>query len=577
MTNNRSNFVGPMLTDLYQLTMLYAYWKSGKHEDMAVFDVFYRKNPFGGEYAVFAGLDDVLEYIANFRFSPQDLDFLQNGKDISLEALEAEFESRLANGYIKRQDDGYLELVEDYGVLRRWEKVEYPTQTKHINSPLSHAEPEFFEWLARLDCSKVKVTAISEGTIVFPKIPLISFEGPLGITQLLETATLNLINFATLITTNAARYRVAAGLDKTLLEFGLRRAQGPDGGMSASRYAYLGGFDGTSNVLASQLFDIPMRGTHAHAFVQSFTSLGEVSDREFLRSVLHFRSVLGFEDTNDGELAAFCNYALAFPNGFLALVDTYDTLKSGVPNFLCVAAALDKLGHRAVGIRLDSGDLAYLSRQSRKLFEDVAEKLGIRYLEDAAIAASNDIDEETLHSLNQEGHEIDIFGIGTHLVTCWSQAALGAVDKLVEINGVPRIKLSNEVGKITIPGRKDVYRLYDHLDRPVVDLMTGVEEDPPEEGKRVLCRHPFDETKRVIVIPYRVEELRDIVWDRGQQTQASRTLREKRQYMLDHLAGMRQDHLRAVNPTPYKVSVSAALYDRMHQLWQAEAPVNIIT
>lgn len=265
-------------------------------------------------------------------------------------------------------------------------------------------------------------------------------EGPLAMVQLLETTLLNLINFPSLIATNAARMRVAAE-GKRLLEFGLRRAQGPDGGLSASKYAYLGGFDGTSNVLAGKLFDISTAGTHAHSFVMSYTGLddltrdtiqvvGSAQVVDFKSLVLQKRQLLQEVfvcENHDGELAAFIAYAQSFSEGFLSLVDTYDTLKSGVPNFMAVAWALLEVGYKPLGVRLDSGDLAYLSRMTRDMFRKFDQLFcdGKPTFAHLNIVASNDIKEDVLLALAREGHEIDTFGIGTHLVTCQSQPALG--------------------------------------------------------------------------------------------------------------------------------------------------------
>lgn len=290
----------------------------------------------------------------------------------------------------------------------------------------------------------------SQGTVVFPRIPLLRIEGPVIKTQLLETTFLTLVNYASLVATNAARFCAAAGPDKTLLEFGLRRAQGPDGGLSASKYCYLGGFDGTSNVLAGKLYGIPIKGTHAHAYVSSYQCMKDLTIRELadkisgesrpfadlcLKYLNEIGSVLKIlpDETNKGELAAFVSYAIAFPTNFLALVDTYDILKSGLPNFLAVARALHECNYQAVGLRLDSGDLAYLSTEVRRKFKDVAEKYQIEYFNKFNIVASNDINEETLLSLEKQGHQINTFGIGTHLVTCQKQPALGCVYKLVEV------------------------------------------------------------------------------------------------------------------------------------------------
>jgi nicotinate phosphoribosyltransferase len=276
-------------------------------------------------------------------------------------------------------------------------------------------------------------------------------EGPVFKTQLLETTLLTLVNYASLVATNAARFCAAAGPNKTLLEFGLRRAQGPDGGLSASKYCYLGGFHGTSNVLAGKLYGIPIKGTHAHAYISSYECMNDLTERSlcdhisgesrpFADLCLKYLKELGPilkilpEETNKGELAAFVSYAIAFPTNFLALVDTYDVLKSGLPNFLAVARALHECNYKAVGLRLDSGDLAYLSTEVRAKFVQIADIYNIDYFKAFNIVASNDINEDTLVSLEKQGHSIDTYGIGTHLVTCQKQPALGCVYKLVEVN-----------------------------------------------------------------------------------------------------------------------------------------------
>ena len=308
---------------------------------------------------------------------------------------------------------------------------------------LPHAEKEFFDYIAHVDGRALTVYSLREGSLVFPMEPLIRVEGPLGIAQLVETPLLNMIGFPTLVCTNAARFRVAAGRDKILLEFGLRRAQGPDGGMSASEFSVMGGFDKTSNVLASQLFGISPSGTTAHAFVMSFSSFKDIKsttikrgddpskEEDFLKVVLEKQKLLapievpsesgrpvtlGSYTTNEGELASFISYAISFPTSFCALCDTYDTLKSGVPNYLAIALALIECGYGPGSMRLDSGDLAYLSRQARAMFKVVADALKIPKLLNAKIVASNDLNEETLYSLSAQQHEIDIFGIGTNLV-----------------------------------------------------------------------------------------------------------------------------------------------------------------
>jgi nicotinate phosphoribosyltransferase len=581
-----NGFVGPMLTDLYELTMAYGYWKNGKDKDKAVFDLFFRKNPFGGEFTIFAGLEEVIRSLHAFKFTDADVHYLRDGIVLQREELRDGFDAGLQNGFIRETSSGIEELCYDAWGIERWEQREYPEDDLRIPAPMGNCEPAFFDWLKHIDCSELKIYAIPEGTIVFPRIPLVRVEGPLAIAQLQETAFLNLIGFPSLITTNAARFRLAAGRGKGLIEFGLRRAQGPDGAVSASRYSYMGGFNATSNVRAGQLFGLPTRGTMAHSYVSSFFDMGEISNPQltgpdgktvnFLDLVLKYRHQLGYDHTNDGELASFISYAQAFPAGFLALVDTYNTLESGVPNFICVALALIHIGHKPIGIRLDSGDLAYFSKESRRLLRKTAERFSVESFGDLTIVASNDIDESILFSLGQQGHEIDVFGIGTHLVTCRAQPALGCVYKLVAINGHPRIKLSDEADKMTIPGRKEVYRLIGDNQHPVIDLMIEAGTRPPEIGERILCRHPFSEAKRAYVVPKNIIPLHKCVWD-GRQTFAFPPLDTIHKYVIDQISVTRPDHVRAVNPTPYKVSVSEDLYRSMHEIWMREAPITEIS
>ncbi len=520
-----NKLVSPMLTDFYQITMSYAYWKAGVHEEEAVFDLFFRTNPFRGEFGIYAGLEEKLRLFENFHFT----------------------------------DDHIAYLKEE----------------------MSQCEKGFFDWLKAVDCSRMKIYAFKEGTISFPREPLIRVQGPIAVGQLLETPMLTLTNYPSLMTTNAAKYRLAVGFNKGLVEFGLRRAQGPDGGVSASRYSYMGGFDGTSNVLAGYLFGVPIKGTHAHSYVQSFTGIENLKnhtlagedgkDHDFVKKVLDIRAELGFSHTNEGELAAFIAYAQAFPREFMALVDTYDTLKSGVPNFICVALGLFNLGYKPIGIRLDSGDLSYLSKRTRRMLTEMGAKTNSD-LSRCMILASNEINKSVLLSLRQQGHEIDTFGIGTHLVTCDDQPSMGCVYKLVEAKGIPRIKLTQELNKMTIPGKKEVYRLSGEDGFSLLDLMVRVGDKPPEPEKRVLCHHPFDHIKRVYVTPSKVTPLHYCVWD-GKRVSPEVSLDESRDYVLSQLRSTREDHLRDINPTPYKVSVSEELYDHVYALWAEESPV----
>lgn len=530
-----NSVVQPLLTDLYQITMAYAYWKSGKIDDQAVFDLFFRTNPFNGEFTIFAGLEECLKFMESFHYSETDIEYLKHA---------------LPQGI----------------------------------------EEEFFDYLGQLTAKDVTLFALKEGSVAFPRVPLIKVAGPLIIVQLLETTLLTLVNYASLMATNAARYRMVAGRHINLLEFGLRRAQGPDGGLSASKYAYIGGFDGTSNVLAGKLFNIPVKGTHAHAYITSFTGTQELKTRvlahketgdkrDLLELAVEHRVQLSkvldisTDESSEGELAAMVSFAIAFPNGFMALVDTYDVKRSGLLNFCAVALALNDQGYRAVGIRIDSGDLAYLSCLARETFERISEQFKLPWFSKLTIVASNDINEETILSLNEQGHKIDCFGIGTHLVTCQRQPALGCVYKMVEINAQPRIKLSQDVVKVTMPGNKNVFRLYSADGHALIDLLQRVDESPPEVGQKVLCRHPFQESKRAYVIPTRVEALYDVYWADGRVTQAMPSLEEVRDRVQNSLRTLRQDHKRTLNPTPYKVAVSDNLYNFIHDLWLQNAPI----
>ncbi|XP_018351957.1 PREDICTED: nicotinate phosphoribosyltransferase-like isoform X1 [Trachymyrmex septentrionalis] len=531
----QNGIVQPLLTDLYEITMAYAYWKSGKINDHAVFDLFFRKNPFQGEFTIFAGLKDCIEFLNKFHYSPSDIKYLKS-------IVPAIVDQR------------------------------------------------FFDYLQSLTARNVTIYAIDEGSVVFPNVPLIRVEGPLIMVQLLETTLLTLVNYASLMATNAARYRMMAGKNIMLLEFGLRRAQGPDGGLSASKYSYIGGFDGTSNVLAGKLFNIPIHGTHAHAYITSFTSISDLQGKtlahkqtgdilDVLELACKHREAIADDleasvsQASDGELAALISYAIAFPETFTAIVDTYDVKKSGLLNFCAVALALNNLGYRAIGIRIDSGDLAYLSNVARDIFEKIAIKYDIPWFAKLMIYASNDINEETIISLNEQSHKIDCFGIGTHLVTCQRQPALGCVYKMVEINNKPRIKLSQEVEKVTIPGRKAAYRLYGSNGYALIDLLQVITEDPPQVMQKVLCRHPFQQRKRANVTPSRVESLHKIYWKDGKLCQPLPTLQEIRNRVQESLNILRNDHKRNLNPTPYKVAVSDTLYSFMNELWSQNAPI----
>ncbi|MEL6650986.1 MAG: nicotinate phosphoribosyltransferase, partial [Bacteroidota bacterium] len=366
--------LSPLLTDLYQLTMAYGYWHQNKHEQESVFHLFFRKAPFGGAYAIAAGLELAIEWMQNFRFTDSELGYLQSLKGSDGNALfSADFLTYL----------GDMEFCCD-------------------------------------------IDAVPEGSLVFPHEPLLRVRGPLIQAQLLETALLNIINFSTLIATKASRINQIAG-GESVLEFGLRRAQGPDGGLSASRAAYIGGCSATSNVLAGYRYGIPVKGTHAHSWVMSYPS----------------------------EQEAFAAYAEAMPNNCIFLVDTYDTIE-GVREAIKMGQQLRSQGHEMLGVRLDSGDLAQLSIESRKLLDEAG-------FPGAAIVASNDLDEHRMQALKEKGAKINVWGVGTRLATGGEQPALGGVYKLAALRDENgdwdyKIKLSEQAIKVSNPGLLNVRR-----------------------------------------------------------------------------------------------------------------------
>jgi len=527
-----NSLVTPLLTDLYQITMAYSYWKAKRCDEEAVFELFFRKNPFGGEYTVFSGLDEVLKFLAHYRFTPEDIAYLRS------------------------------------------------------TPSLQHCEPAFFDdYLANIDCSQLTVRSMKQGSIAFPRMPLLIVSGPLGIAQLVETTLLNLVNFPSLLTTNAARMVAAAqaksvnGQVPICVEFGLRRAQGPDGGFTASKYSFVGGFKGTSNVAAGKLLNVPISGTHAHSFVMSFTSLDEVkgatlnekgggSSVELLSLVLQYRQSLGLQNTNDSELAAFISYAVSYPDGFLCLVDTYDTIESGLMNFILVALALDEIGYKPLGIRLDSGDLGSLSLSCDKIFKEYAIKTGRIFFNSLKVVASNDINEKSLHTLNERGHAIAIFGIGTNLVTCQAQPALGCVYKMVQLNDTPRIKLSNDLVKILIPGCKKAFRLYGENGLALGDLMVEISEDEPKVGCSIKCCNPYKKEDWVDVTPTRVESLHTVVWNKNEGIVGEIPSLDASKKVLEDEQKLFHPSVTALsNAQEYKVSVSQKLSDELHRMW----------
>lgn len=398
-----------MLTDLYQLTMAYGYWKTGEADTEAVFNLFFRKHPFGGGYTIACGLSDAIDLIENLSFGQDDVEYLA-------------------------------------------------TLTGNDGEPLF--ERGFLEYLLEMEIT-CDVDAIPEGTVVFPHEPLIRVRGPLIQCQLLETALLTVVNFQTLIATKARRVADAAG-GEPVLEFGLRRAQGIDGGLSASRAAYVGGVAATSNVLAGKLYGVPVAGTHAHSWVMCF----------------------------DSEREAFEAYAEAMPNNCVFLVDTYDTIE-GVKQAIEVGQALRERGHEMVGVRLDSGDLAYLSERARELLDAGG-------FPDAKVIASNSLDEHLIESLKTQGARIGVWGVGTKLSTSYDQAALGGVYKLSAVKRAghdeweDRVKLSEQAIKVSNPGVLQVRR-YEVDGVFCGDLIYDERGELPEQPVMI---DPMDMTRR---------------------------------------------------------------------------------
>ncbi|KAM7070371.1 nicotinate phosphoribosyltransferase [Acridotheres tristis] len=513
------------LADLYQVSMAYGHWRAGRHRAPAAAELFFRRSPFRGSFALGAGLAEGLRGLRAFRFSAADVAYLRS-------------------------------------VL--------PSTT----------DDAFFDYLATLDASEVTVTAIPEGSVVFPRVPFLQVKGPLLVVQLLETTLLCLVNYASLVATNAARFRLLAGPDMKLMEMGLRRAQGPDGALSASKYSYIGGFDCTSNILAGKLYGIPVRGTIAHSFVMSFRCLEEVQPRELLPqaggdpvdladlAVSWLQRVCDLLQTppgktNQGELAAFVSYAVTFPCDFQGLLDTYCVRRSGLPNFCAVALALHQLGYQAIGVRLDSGDLAQQSKEIREVFRACGAHFQVPWFGTIPIAVSNDISEQSLEEFRREGSEIDMIGIGTNLVTCPLQPSLGCVYKLVEVNGSPCLKLTEDEEKMTIPGMKAIYRLYDAAGHPFMDLMALEEEPSPSAGQelgiRVLGR--LEETTKVI--PTTVEPLHRTYFRDGQVCEPLPSLPEVRTHAQVSLNLLSPAHRRLHEPQPYPVAVT----ERLHRLF----------
>ncbi len=446
-------------TDQYELVMGQAFFLAGRKNQQAIFDYFYRKMPFNGGYTVFAGLHDLLTILENLRFDEKDLDFLRQ--------------------------QGF--------------HPDYSTYLKNFRF-------------------KGTIYSILEGDLVFPNSPVLRVEGSLIETQIIETLLLNILNFQSLIATKASRIRLAAK-GATLIDFGLRRAQGL-GGYHAGRAAVIGGFDSTSNARAARDYNLQASGTMAHSYVQC----------------------------HECELEAFRNFASARPNNCVLLVDTYDTLKSGVPNAITVAKEMEQKGQRMKGIRLDSGDLAYLAKQSRAMLDEA----GLSYVK---IAASNQLDEYVIRSLIAQDAPIDVYGVGTNLVTGHPDAALDGVYKLAQADGRPVIKLSENVTKMTLPQKKQVWRVLNHQNQFWGADAVGL----VGEKKISVIHHPFVPHQSLNIDPYESEPLLQLVMEKGRIVYDPPSLSRTAQYCRERLDRLPTEFKRFENPHVYKVGISGKL------------------
>ena len=459
-----------MMTDLYQLTMMYGYYKCGMRDNLATFDMFYRSKDESTHYAIMAGIEQLMDYIENLHFDDEDIAYLR-GMGIF--------------------DEDFLTELRGFAF---------------------HGD----------------IQAVPEGTIVFSHEPLIRVTAPIFEAQLIETALLNIINHQTLIATKASRV-VQAAEGGTIMEFGLRRAQGPDAGIYGARAAVIGGCVGTSNVLTGQMYNMPAMGTHAHSWVMSFPT----------------------------ELEAFRKYAELFPTSCLLLVDTYDTLRSGVPNAITVFNELREKGYEPKGIRLDSGDLAYLSREARKMLDDAG-------FPNAIICASGDLDENLIRDLKLQGAAIDTWGVGTKLITSEDCPSLGGVYKLsaeyVDGRVVPKIKISENTVKITNPGVKKLYRIYDKDNGKAIADLIALEHETYDESQPLTIYDPVNTWKSMTLTNYTMKELQVPLFKNGKRVYESPSLMDIQKHCKEELDTFWDQYKRLLNPQRYKVDLSDSLW-----------------
>lgn len=477
-----------LLTDLYELTMMQGYFKNPT-DQVVVFDAFYRKNPCEGGYAIAAGLEQIIEYVRHLHFAPDDIDYLR-----SLNIFDTDF----------------LEYLRGF----------------HFTGD---------------------IYAVPEGTVVFPREPLLKVIAPVMEAQLVETTILNLLNHQSLIATKASRVVYAAKGDG-IMEFGLRRAQGPDAGLYGARAAMIGGCIGTSNVLTGQMFQVPVKGTHAHSWIMSFPD----------------------------EYTAFKTYAELYPNACILLVDTYDVLNSGVPNAIRVFREMKEAGHemKGYGIRIDSGDLAYLSKQAYKMLDEAG-------FGDAIISASSDLDEYLIESLKAQGAKINSWGVGTNLITCQDNPAFGGVYKLAAIKDkndqdfVPKIKLSENVEKVTNPGNKTIYRIYDKTTGKIRADLICLANETFDPEKDMIIFDPMATWKKTKIAggSYTLRELLVPVFQKGECVYTSPTVMEIKDICKKELDTLWDETRRFVNPQEVYVDLSDKLFkiksELLEQMGQA--------
>ena len=460
-----------LLTDLYQLTMGYGFFRQKKHEETVVFDLFFRKNDLI-TYSLFAGLEQAMDYLLHWHFDEEDIDYLRS---------------------LRLFDEDFLQYLKDMKFTG-------------------------------------DVYAVREGEPVFPGEPILTVKAPLIQAQFAETALLNIINHQTLIATKSSKICRATAGKGTVMEFGLRRAQGPDAGIYGARAAIIGGCSSTSNVIAGQRFDVPVAGTMAHSWVMDYPT----------------------------EYDAFRAYADAYPDNCLLLVDTYDTLRSGVPNAIKVFKELQAAGYKPRGIRLDSGDLAYLSKKARKMMDEAG-------VPEAAICVSGDLDERSINSLIQQGAKIDLWGVGTKLITSEDLPALGGVYKMSatfddEGKMTPKIKLSDNTAKITNPAFKRLYRLYDKENgMAIADLIT-LKEEEVDDSKPLTLFHPVETWKEHEVENFRVEELQHTIVKDGKLVYEFPKLLEIQAFSKERISKFWEEYLRLDMPQVYKVDLSKKLH-----------------